>query len=718
MAMGDFRKRVLEAKEDVSEKDILTSKGALDYITSLVGAVMKKFNDFVQIKLFWDCSGTTAYATGNHEINVNVNNDFISSQKTLVDKMVMLKGVVLHEVGHLLFTDFHLMKSEQEVFMKDGKLFPVPQNSAIWDADASKMSSMVRAKWFEIWHGIQNRVEDGFIEFLILNLVPGDGQCLQKLRDYMISQSTSVKTMEAEGGKPLQILYNLILYYAKFHIADIDQDDEDKDYIKVFRQCQPIIDNAVHEQRSFERNKLINEIFCFLYEFMKSDEQDQKKDQDEDDSNSNDSGNNESNENNESNSGNSSKDEDEKNDSDDSKQNSSENQNTEEHNDESQSNNQDSDSSSEQNGSETDDSNGNSNDGDTIPSIDVPKDTLDFGDKVDSSSVLNDNNFIKENPESSENKAEIPSAADKMAVEKIKEGIAEENVKSQIEKELGAELQQEANETSYSNENKNLEIQVSREFPSELSKKRYEQVEPEVKGEVKRLVREIKNKIKDRQEGGKLNGLYMGRQMDMHSLYRYDGRVLCKNNLPEDIPHMAISIIIDASGSMGNTEKKMSVVKTSLLVYEFCQKLHIPVCVYSHNVNGCVCVYALADYASVDGNDKYRICDYDPLGCNRDGMAIDFASARLSKRPEETKICFIVSDGLPSDYCSREEGIKDIYDTLEKYEKKGVKYISCGIGCDAKEVQEIYNGKREYLDCSEPNKLPVLIVRSIKNLIK
>ena len=30
MAMGDFRKRVLEAKEDVSEKDILTGKGALD----------------------------------------------------------------------------------------------------------------------------------------------------------------------------------------------------------------------------------------------------------------------------------------------------------------------------------------------------------------------------------------------------------------------------------------------------------------------------------------------------------------------------------------------------------------------------------------------------------------------------------------------------------------------------------------------------------------
>ena len=133
---------------------------------------------------------------------------------------------------------------------------------------------------------------------------------------------------------------------------------------------------------------------------------------------------------------------------------------------------------------------------------------------------------------------------------------------------------------------------------------------------------------------------------------------------------------------------------------------------------------ALADFGSVDGKDKYRICDYSPSGCNRDGMALRFVSKKLSERQEETKICFVISDGLPSAYPSREVGYADIKDALIEYSKKEIKYIACGLGDDAAQIKEIYQQglspmvRAEFLDCTDPSKLPVTIVRAIRELIK
>ena len=317
----------------------------------------------------------------------------------------------------------------------------------------------------------------------------------------------------------------------------------------------------------------------------------------------------------------------------------------------------------------------------------------------------------------------IPTPSDQRIENSIEESIAADKVYEEAEQELKEQLEQEAQNMDYGSVNKGVTCVIKRNEPSQKAYSLYEQDMAEIGNLVQKTVREIKNKIKDYQQGGKMNGLYMGRYLDQHSLSRYDCRVLCKNDLPEDIPDMAICILIDTSGSMSG-EKLSYARKTALLLYEFCLKLDIPVMVYGHSNNYEVELQALADYGSVDGKDRYRICDIYSSGCNRDGMALRFCSDRLNKRREQNKIMFVISDGLPSAYGSQEEGRKDIRNVLMDYSKSNVKYITIGLGEDQKRIEDIYtqdmsrNVAAQFLCTDAPSDLPKAIVQTIKNIIK
>jgi len=759
--IGDFRKKVLDKKNTIADEVFLVSEAARHYIENMAEAVTKQFNSKIHVSLKWENpDGPIAYASERSELHINVNNPFVTERDDRAMKLVIMKALCLHECGHLLFTDYHLLNSTRKVFTDNRKLFPAPKCPEYdeWQTDAAIMTPEQIERWFKIWRRIENSVEDGFIEWMILNIIPGDGKCLLSLREIQKANDTSVKQQRQNGLETRQILFNLLLMLSKYGSVKMDPDDKDNPAIAELLKDYDLIQKATREQRSYDRVKLINELFCKLYKFFKEEKkkEEQEKEQSESKQNDNSSQDQNQNDNSKDNQNDNSSDSQDQNDSsnDDSQQGAQDNNSGAERN-EGQPNDS-SDSGSSNNKPSTDcgtEGSGNTSDkGNTqggsssIPDpfdIDIPDESLNDNIDTGSGSVLNDNNINKDfndnqqarnnaqrldqmmKDDSGADDAQIPTPEDKRKAESIAEQIAEDEVKKDAEKELADQLKKEASETDYSGFNKGATPNLTREEPTEASYRQYDEDYAAIKNDVKKLVNEIKNKIKDRQNGGKINALYQGRYLDNHSLYRFDQRVLCKNDLPEDIPNMALSLVVDASGSMHRDAKMTYARRTALLLYLFGRELNIPVMVYSHNANSHDCdMHALADFGSVDGKDKYRICDYTPNGCNRDGMALRFCSKKLSERPEETKICFVISDGLPSAYDSKEQAYGDIKDTLMEYSKKGVKYIACGLGDDAAKIKDIYQQglspkvKAEFLDCSDPSKLPVGVVRAIKELIK
>lgn len=721
----NFREKVLSLKEKVSDKDFFSSVQCHAYLQNLAEAITKQYNHNIKLHLAWgDPEGAIAYATDRNELFLNVNNPFFNDSDGRVNKLIILKGLILHECGHLLFTDFHLKNSAIKVFSDNRRLFPEPKCEEYqkWMSDAVQFSDSELHDWIQIWKHLENAIEDGFIESMILKKVPGDGQCLYPLRNKQKEEFKSIKAYRNDGLDNPSILFNCILSLAKYGTVKMDADDKNDEAIKELLKNYNLIQEAVHTQKSYDRMKLINTVFCKLYRYMKEEKEKEESSQ------------NQSNDSESSDTTSSSGEKSPQNDNDESSNSPDENQDNSSNN----STESDSDSPDPEQDAGSNENNSLPSPGDLLSNVTdtAIKDDLD----TNAGSVLNDSNIdeneipdnltnnqdkLSQMQKEEQNTAQIPSPSDMRETDSITESIAKDRVSDEIEKELAEKRADEAKNFDYTGYNKGIRTNLVREEPTPNAERIYNSDMQDIGFLSKKMVNEIRNKIKDQQQGGKINGLYQGRYLDQHSLSRFDCRCLCKNDLPEDIPDMAIGVLLDMSGSMNCDDKYVYARRTALLLYEFGRQLNVPIMVYAHDNYGSTNeMYDLADFDSVDGKDRYRICDVTPGGGNRDGMALRFCSDKLSKRKEQNKFMFVISDGLPSAYNSRQDGNNDIKGVLMDYSKKNVKYVAVGLGSDQKQIEELYTQDlsskvaAKFLQCEDPKELPVTVVRVIKQLIK
>lgn len=721
----NFREKVLSLKEKVSDKDFFSSVQCHAYLQNLAEAITKQYNHNIKLHLAWgEPEGAIAYATDRNELFLNVNNPFFNDSDGRVNKLIILKGLILHECGHLLFTDFHLKNSAIKVFSDNRRLFPEPKCEEYqkWISDAVQFSDSELHDWIQIWKHLENAIEDGFIESMILKKVPGDGQCLYPLRNKQKEEFKSIKAYRNDGLDNPSILFNCILSLAKYSTIKMDADDKNDEAIKELLKNYNLIQEAVHTQKSYDRMKLINTVFCKLYRYMKEEKEKEESSQ------------NQSNDSESSDTTSSSGEKSPQNDKDESSNSPDENCD----NSSGDSSESDSDSSDPEQNAGTNDNNSLPSPGNLLSNVTdtTIKDDLD----TNAGSVLNDSNIsenevpdnltnnqdkLSQMQKEEQNTAQIPSPSDMRETDSITESIAKDRVSDEIEKELAEKRANEAKSFDYTGYNKGIRTNLVRKEPTPNAERIYNSDMQDIGFLSKKMVNEIRNKIKDQQQGGKINGLYQGRYLDQHSLSRFDCRCLCKNDLPEDIPDMAIGVLLDMSGSMNCDDKYVYARRTALLLYEFGRQLNVPIMVYAHNSYGSTNdMYDLADFDSVDGKDRYRICDVTPGGGNRDGMALRFCSDKLSKRKEQNKFMFVISDGLPSAYNSRQDGNNDIKGVLMDYSKKNVKYVAVGLGSDQKQIEELYTQDlsskvaAKFLQCEDPKELPVTVVRVIKQLIK
>ena len=206
----------------------------------------------------------------------------------------------------------------------------------------------------------------------------------------------------------------------------------------------------------------------------------------------------------------------------------------------------------------------------------------------------------------------------------------------------------------------------------------------------------------------------MGRRLDAHALCRNDGKVFYKNALPNEIPQMAVALLLDESGSMGSYDRCTYARASAIILYDFCQSLHIPITVYGHStMHGDVALYSYAEFETIDSNDKYRMMDIAARSDNRDGAALRYVAERLDRRPEEVKILLLVSDGQPAAcgyYGSAAE--EDLRGIKQEYRRKGILFIAAAIGSDKQNIERIYGDA--FMDITDLNQLPIKLTAAVK----
>lgn len=304
-------------------------------------------------------------------------------------------------------------------------------------------------------------------------------------------------------------------------------------------------------------------------------------------------------------------------------------------------------------------------------------------------------------------------------IERMLDAMAEKAAAKQLENDRINELNEAAQNISYGDIHAGVNVRVRRiaEVDSELIEQ-YESIAPALLDISKKLRRSILQQLQDNQRGGKQTGLLFGRTLNAHALHRQDGKMFCKARLPNDIPQLTVTLLLDESGSMSSCDRSTYARATAIIIYDFCEALGIPVTIYGHSTssNG-VDLYSYAEYESFDYDDKYRLMDIGARGGNRDGAALRFVAERLVRRKEEVKLLILVSDGQPADdnyYGTAAE--EDLRGIRLEYKRKGVIFAAAAIGDDKQNIERIYGDS--FLDITDLTQLPHKLTRLIKRYIK
>ena len=304
-------------------------------------------------------------------------------------------------------------------------------------------------------------------------------------------------------------------------------------------------------------------------------------------------------------------------------------------------------------------------------------------------------------------------------IARILEAVAEDAVHTSLEKERKRELNELAQSISYGNIHNGVNMTVHRicEVEPEL-RDEYDEVADDLLHISRQLQKSVTQKLEDSRRGGKQTSLLMGRRLDAHAIARLDGRVFCKNALPNEAPALSVGLLLDESGSMCSCDRATYARATAIILYDFCRALDIPIMVYGHSTSsGRVDLYSYAEFDAIDRDDRYRLMDISSRGSNRDGAALRYVAEQLAKRTEDVKILMLVSDGQPADsgyYGTAAE--EDLRGVKQEYQRKGILFVAAAIGADKDNIERIYGDS--FLDITDLNKLPVKLAGIIKRYIR
>lgn len=208
----------------------------------------------------------TAYTDG-YNICIGTNNSLVTSLDSRELRHYAIQGFRVHEVAHILFTDFPTLKNWVG-HLNQGIWWPkIPDRAS--EKDGAELTKRLKKPRFckpfvSIARNIENALEDGFIEREIQEMYGGLATTeLATLDEVQISESVSFGEMLKKKCSPFEAMLNQILLYAKY---DITMDDGIPDeYVQTLEDCVFVIDDVKYERNPKKRLEGVNEICCILY---------------------------------------------------------------------------------------------------------------------------------------------------------------------------------------------------------------------------------------------------------------------------------------------------------------------------------------------------------------------------------------------------------------------------------------------------------------------
>lgn len=713
---SQVRRLAAEKNQQITADDFFQSEQFRSYAQSLVKSVTGRHGISLRLVLYHGSrNGDTAYTDGD-EIVVNTAHQRVYYFGSLYNRFLSQIGGILHECSHVLYADFDTFKKQGNA-IREGYFLDEPHNLS--ESDAAMFQEMkdalaqpqLRCLFMESFRSIYNSLQDGHDEDAIMaNFPPLISQCILMRREAKRVEFPAAENMINEYDSELEVVYSILLETCLFEdIFMVDSETAGQyEPIHLIRQMMPDIHLGKYTDDAHIRGSQTVKLMIFLWPYI-------KKQLEEEDSQQQSKGN-----------GN------EQGDSHDAGQ---------EENRESQEKpcNEPGDKGSGQKGQPSSEAIGRVLQ--KLKAASKAGTTQAAANRIPSRHAVERQRAAQNNtakamecgaaPDqgSPKAKAPIPQGSDSnkgndtvsTALNTLLKALATEKAEQELQKSIASRTEEDILAINQNSVHTGIPFQVHKITDVTAAEvKLYEELMAELKMYSKRLQKQMLNLFRDMREGTVSHHRSFGSIFEASEYYRPDQKFFASKKFPQEWPDMAISILVDLSGSMGRDSRIENAMKAVMLLHDFATNLGIPVEVSGHNASsysereGTCHFYHYTNFNQVSQNEKYRLAKLSTNYCNRDGMAIKIAANRISRRTEEVKLLIILSDGKPNHInYGGSKAADDIKQIVGRYRKRGVEVVAAAIGDDKDKIKEIY-GPGSFLDISDLEKLPKVLVGLVK----
>ncbi len=666
-SLREVRAAVKDVKNSLTDEQVFLSIAFSNWMKMIVKTLTSRKD--IGVKMFKQESKHPSVAfTDGKLISINIANDLVNNptlELSRLQKTHAFMGILMHECGHILFTDFRLMRWEEDSIHRNNIFLTPPAVSATSKTFTEWMQENKAGRLIlPLYHIVDNCIEDGYIERRLLGMYPVYAEKLEFVRKIhqRYQETSTVLSQREKGIEDINILVSLILSEAKFGIGGqlIDKalrKSEDRVVI-CFHRIRPIIQKAVIQRNVTKRRQHVNELICELYELLKefadnADDNSEMKKMIRDITKSA----------------------------------------------EKESEDRTGHTVTEkpligkEDGEIEDPFKPEKSEEPDPPKTEepTPEDPESSSDEETKGSGESDDET--EGPDEPEYDSSIPKTdedEDRM-LKAVEDATATEIVeKSQndaITKRWLHDAQQVKKEQSI---HSRCPLDIDRPEPFLPC---WEKEHAECDLAINRIVRPLKRELRERRLSDPLTGVYAGQRLSMHEIYRKDLKIMTRKGMPDDIPDMECIVVIDESGSMTG-DRIENARKCAYITYESCRELKIPCSVVGHDETFGSCemrLHIYADSANLDPSDGKRIFSISAKENNRDGFSLWAAIKRLSYSDASMKFLFYISDGQPlANGYNGYNGKNDIQDALRKAHSENIKVVTAGLGSDSEAIRSLW----------------------------
>lgn len=696
--MKKLHRLTVQQKTELTDEQIFSSKHFENYVQSFVDSTFLGTQYEGKVKVVYDYNDVAFGHTDGMSITIN---PILIAKSCYTSQLLMLKqilGVVFHECAHMLFMDFTGEAAGFRVIGDYSMLYsqrPVPRDSdeeaSLLEIDAALHDPNMQMIIVEFMHEISNRIADQHDEQKIID-VRGKlvRECIGVGRNALQYNFSPLERLEADPMlTKLEVMYDLLLQLARFDEVIVLKDETltKSEYYQTLRRVSRAVDMAKYTDVTADKFSAMNEMLMVFWPFVREEVKRQQNEQQQQQGGG---------------------------------QGSSSAPNMEQ---------------IAQNILKQMQKHSGPTSGNSTPTGNKTSQMAKDAAKDDKAGNNQRANGAKEahksgadsDPGSNERTESAEEAAASFGAESEQEAqdaldtivsaIASENARDEAEKAATENLKQLLGAVSQNSTHNGVPRKIIRDLEISPEEERsYEAEYASIKLFSKKLQREMLKILRDLQIGEWQHHRLFGGKVEANAAYRLDRRFWAKKKLPQDLPDMAVSVLIDQSGSMYG-QKLCAARRAALLLHDFCTGIGIPVHVAGHNTKGeAVQYFVYTDFDTLAARDKYRLMKLNANGSNRDGCAIEMCAARLVQRPEAIKMMVVLSDGLPNHTgYGGEEAEKDIQSICDKYHKQGLEIFGAAIDGDKEAIQNIY--RETYVDFTDLPRLPENLVKLVQKRI-